>query len=98
MSGVAAVMLAERKWCGKRLEFENVDSPDVSDPCDRVYSGPTTGHRMRLHSVYARFYRSLNYDFIRASGEKYEPDPWDTTPEGDYPFVRIKLRPASQPS
>lgn len=48
---------------------------------------------MRLHSVYARFYRSLNYDFIRASGEKYEPDPWDATPEGDYPFVRIKLRP-----
>lgn len=48
---------------------------------------------MRLHSVYARFYRSLNYDFIRASGEKYEPDPWDATAEGDYPFVRIKLRP-----
>lgn len=48
---------------------------------------------MKLHSVYARFYRSLNYDFIRASGEKYEPDPWDATPEGDYPFVRIKLRP-----
>jgi predicted ATPase len=48
---------------------------------------------MRLHSVYARFYRSLNYDFIRASGQKYEPDPWDSTPEGEYPFVRIKLRP-----
>jgi predicted ATPase len=48
---------------------------------------------MRLHSVYARFYRSLNYDFIRASGDKYEPDPWDVTPEGNYPFVRIKLRP-----
>ena len=48
---------------------------------------------MRLHSVYARFYRSLNYDFIRASGENYSPDPWDATPEGDYPFVRIKLRP-----
>lgn len=48
---------------------------------------------MRLHAVYARFYRSLNYDFIRASGERYQPDPWDATPEGDYPFVRIKLRP-----
>lgn len=47
---------------------------------------------MRLHAVYARFYRSLNYDFIRASGD-YEPDPWDATPAGDYPFVRIKLRP-----
>lgn len=48
---------------------------------------------MRLHAVYARFYRSLNYDFIRASSEGYEPDPWDATPMGDYPFVRIRLRP-----
>lgn len=48
---------------------------------------------MKLHSVYARFYRSLNYDFIRASAERYEADPWDSTPDGDYPFVRIKLRP-----
>ncbi|NHC23654.1 AAA family ATPase [Nocardioides sp. IC4_145] len=48
---------------------------------------------MKLHSVYARFYRSLNYDFIRASAEKYQADPWDGTPDGEYPFVRIKLRP-----
>ena len=48
---------------------------------------------MRLHSVYARFYRSLNYDFIRASHERYLADLWDTTPEGDYPFLRFKLRP-----
>ncbi|MEV4846740.1 AAA family ATPase [Micromonospora matsumotoense] len=48
---------------------------------------------MRLHSIYARFYRSLNYDFIRASGDNYAPDPWDGTSEGDYPFVRIRLRP-----
>lgn len=47
---------------------------------------------MRFHSIYTRFYRSLNYDFVRASGD-YAPDPWDATPEGDYPFVRIKLRP-----
>jgi predicted ATPase len=48
---------------------------------------------VRLHSVYARFYRSLNYDYIRASDEDYTPDPWDDTPHGTYPFVRIKLRP-----
>jgi hypothetical protein len=48
---------------------------------------------MKLHAVYARFYRSLNYDFIRASGEDYAPDPWDWTPGGDYPFVRVRLRP-----
>jgi energy-coupling factor transporter ATP-binding protein EcfA2 len=51
------------------------------------------GGVLRLHSIYARFYRSLNYDFIRASGENYSPDPWDATPDGDYPFVRIRLRP-----
>ena len=48
---------------------------------------------MRLHSIYARFYRSLNYDFVRASDENYVPDPWDGTPAGNYPFVRIRLRP-----
>ena len=48
---------------------------------------------MQLHSVYARFYRSLNYDFVRASGENYVADPWDSTPMGNYPFVRVKLRP-----
>ena len=48
---------------------------------------------MKLHSVYARFYRSLNFDFVRASADNYTPDPWDSTPAGPYPFVRIKLRP-----
>ena len=48
---------------------------------------------MKLRAVYARFYRSLNYDFMRSSADNYKPDPWDTTPEGDYPFVRVKLRP-----
>ncbi len=49
---------------------------------------------MRLCATYARFFRSLNYDYIRASSETYEPDPWDATPSGaDYPFVRLRLRP-----
>lgn len=48
---------------------------------------------MQLQSIYVRFYRSLNYDFIRSSDGRYEPDPWDPTPRGNYPFVRIKLRP-----
>lgn len=49
---------------------------------------------MRLCAIYARFFRSLNYDYIRASSETYEPDPWDATPSGaDYPFVRLRLRP-----
>lgn len=49
---------------------------------------------MRLYATYARFFRSLNYDYIRASSEDYGADPWDQTPSGsDYPFVRLRLRP-----
>ena len=49
---------------------------------------------MRLHEVYARFYRSLNYDYLRASHEDYTALPWDSTPSGaDYPFVRLRLEP-----
>lgn len=49
---------------------------------------------VQLHATYARFFRSLNYDYIRASSETYDPDPWDGTPSGaDHPFVRLRLRP-----
>lgn len=49
---------------------------------------------MRLRTVYARFFRSLNHDYIRASDENYAPDPWDVTSRGvDYPFVRLRLEP-----
>ena len=49
---------------------------------------------MRLRTVYARFFRSLNYDYLRASDDNYTPDPWDDTPNGvDYPFVRLHLEP-----
>lgn len=47
---------------------------------------------MRIETVYARFFRSLNYDYLRKSDERYEPDPWDATPGGiPYPFVRVRL-------
>lgn len=47
---------------------------------------------MKLDSVYARFFRSLNYDYIRQSAPDYTPDPWDETPHSsEYPFVRVRL-------
>lgn len=47
---------------------------------------------MRLHTVYARFFRSLNYDYLRAAHSNYQPHPWDSTPtSGEYPFVRLRL-------
>lgn len=51
---------------------------------------------MKLTTVYARFFRSLNFDFIRRSSSLYVPDPWDEAPGGGgfYPFVKIALDPS----
>ena len=47
---------------------------------------------MKLTAIYARFFRSLNYDYVRLSNPNYSPDPWDSTPSGaQYPFVRLRL-------
>ena len=47
---------------------------------------------MRLETIYARFFRSLNYDYIRRFSDGYTPDPWDETPSGTlYPFVKLRL-------
>ena len=47
---------------------------------------------MRLDTIYARFFRSLNFDYVRMSSPGYTADPWDATPSGlDYPFVRVHL-------
>lgn len=47
---------------------------------------------MLIEAVYARFFRSLNYDYLRKSDPRYTPDPWDRTPSGaDYPFIRVRL-------
>jgi predicted ATPase len=47
---------------------------------------------MRVEKAYARFFRSLNYDYLRKADRGYQPDPWDETPDGtSYPFVEVKL-------
>lgn len=47
---------------------------------------------MRLETIYARFFRSLNYDYIRRFSDGYVADPWDETPSGAlYPFVKLRL-------
>ncbi|NMO00259.1 ATP-binding protein [Gordonia sp. TBRC 11910] len=47
---------------------------------------------MKLTAIYSRFFRSLNYDYVRLSSPSYRPDPWDVTPSGaQYPFVRLRL-------
>lgn len=50
---------------------------------------------MRLATVYARFFRSLNFDFIKRSSPGYKSLPWDSTPDGSYyPFVKLDLDPS----
>lgn len=47
---------------------------------------------MRLETIYTRFFRSLNYDYIRRFSDGYAADPWDEAPSGDlYPFVKLRL-------
>jgi predicted ATPase len=51
-------------------------------------------HSMKLVSVHARFFRSLNFDFVKRSSPGYAPLPWDATPSGaNYPFVELSLDP-----
>lgn len=50
---------------------------------------------MRVSAVYARFFRSLNYDYLRKTRVGYQPEPWDLAPDGDdYPFLRLRIDPA----
>lgn len=50
---------------------------------------------MRLKTLYIRFFRSFNFDYLRKSREGATPDPWDLLGEDKkfFPFVRIPLEP-----
>lgn len=49
---------------------------------------------MPLHASYARFFRSINDDRIRAASDTYQPEPRDETPSGARgPFMRPRVRP-----
>lgn len=46
---------------------------------------------MLLETLYVRFFRSFNYDYLRKSDYRSEPKPWDYMKEMIYPFVEINL-------
>lgn len=48
---------------------------------------------MRLKTLYLRFYKSFNYDYLRKTAPGAVPDPWDLLPDDDlfYPFVSIDI-------
>lgn len=52
-----------------------------------------TGGNVRLKTLYIRFFRSFNFDYLRKSRDGAMPDPWDGLGEDGkfFPFVRIPL-------
>lgn len=51
---------------------------------------------MRIKTMYVRFYKSFNYDYLRKSDARAVPDPWDVVDDQDprfFPFVQISLEP-----
>ncbi|WP_063008142.1 ATP-dependent nuclease [Nocardia kruczakiae] len=49
---------------------------------------------MRIKTLYIRFYKSFNYDYLRKSDTRAAPDPWDVVNEQDprfFPFVQLSL-------
>jgi len=48
---------------------------------------------MVLKTVFVRFYKSFNYDYLRKFNEDAKPDPWDMIENMWYPYVRVPLHP-----
>ena len=47
---------------------------------------------MKIKTLYVRFYRAFNYDYLRKSHPDSVPDPWDRLADDRYfPFIRVPL-------
>jgi hypothetical protein len=49
---------------------------------------------VRLKTLYVRFFKSFNYDYLRKSHPGAVPDPWDLLPGDDelfYPYVKVPV-------
>ena len=46
---------------------------------------------MHLKTVFIRFYKSFNYDYLRKNHPKANPDLWDRVGSAFYPFVQIPI-------
>lgn len=48
---------------------------------------------MFIATVYIRFFRSFNFDYLRKAHDGFVPDPWDELETGglQYPFVKVPL-------
>ncbi|MDE0375153.1 MAG: AAA family ATPase [bacterium] len=49
---------------------------------------------MKLRTVYIRFFRAFNFDYLRANHSQAVAYPWDTTEDGRfYPYIRLDIDP-----
>ncbi len=48
---------------------------------------------MILRTVYVRFYRAFNFDYLRKGHPDSHPDPWDLMDGTFYPYVRLDVDP-----
>ncbi|MBX8463693.1 AAA family ATPase [Deinococcus sp. RIT780] len=46
---------------------------------------------MKLETLYIRFFRSFNYDYLRKGHVGSNPDPWDTFNGQFYPYVKVRM-------
>lgn len=46
---------------------------------------------MRVHEVWIRFYKSFNFDYELKANPNAKPQPWQDTPDGWMPHVRIPM-------
>jgi hypothetical protein len=46
---------------------------------------------MRVATVYVRFYRAFNFDYLRKHHPGAQPDPWDIYEGLFYPYVKVDL-------
>ena len=47
---------------------------------------------MKLRTVYVRFYRAFNFDYLRKHHSNAKPNPWDLMEDGTfYPYVRLGI-------
>ncbi|MBD1888340.1 AAA family ATPase [Coleofasciculus sp. FACHB-SPT9] len=48
---------------------------------------------MRLKSIFVRFYKSFNYDYIRKLDPRVKPKPWEMMDGMWYPYVQVPIDP-----
>ena len=70
----------------------NFESVPTTAMLDVLIGGGTCKNDLR--TVYVRFYRAFNFDYLRKRHSDVKPDPWDYMEDGTfYPYVKLDIDP-----